>query len=326
MSTHSSRSSPPPPAPACACALERHRRAPPRARRPRDGPGAGRVLLDAHVRRQRRNPIVVQRRGPVFVDCDARAGLIDPELLDEALRRRTRGGGRVRAVLAVDLYGQVLRLRRRSPPSASGTSVILLQDAAESLGATYRGATLGTPRHRWRHCRSTATRSSRRAAAGCWPRRRRLSPTARNLSTQAREPVPHYEHTEIGFNYRLSNLLAAPWARSAGRARRTAWRRGSGSYAATASCSGVLPASTFMPEATDGTCNCWLTCITVDPAAFGVRPASRSGSPSRRSTSRPGPCGSRCTSSPCSPAARSTAATSRRACSSAGSACRAARP
>jgi dTDP-4-amino-4,6-dideoxygalactose transaminase len=91
---------------------------------------------------------------------------------------------------------------------------------------------------------------------------------ARHLATQAREPVLHYEHTKIGYNYRLSNLLAAVGrgqlrhlddrlARR--RAHREAYReafRG-------------LPGLEFMPEAPYGRSNGWLTCLTVDPAAFG---------------------------------------------------------
>jgi pyridoxal phosphate-dependent aminotransferase EpsN len=92
---------------------------------------------------------------------------------------------------------------------------------------------------------------------------------ARKLSTQAREPVPHYEHAEIGFNYRMSNLLAA-----LGRAqleslpeRVAARRRIRDRYR------GVLdgvPGVSFMPEAPYGTSNAWLTCIVVDPDAFGA--------------------------------------------------------
>jgi dTDP-4-amino-4,6-dideoxygalactose transaminase len=92
---------------------------------------------------------------------------------------------------------------------------------------------------------------------------------ARKLSTQAREPVPHYEHLEIGFNYRMSNLLAA-----LGRAQleslpeRVAIRRRiRDRYAELL---GDVPGLTFMPEAPYGTTNAWLTCMVVDPDAFGV--------------------------------------------------------
>jgi len=92
---------------------------------------------------------------------------------------------------------------------------------------------------------------------------------ARKLATQAREPAPHYQHSEIGYNYRLSNLLAA-----VGRGqlqvladRVTAKRRIFDTYAQTI---GDLPGITLMPEAPWGRCTRWLTCITIDPAQFGA--------------------------------------------------------
>jgi pyridoxal phosphate-dependent aminotransferase EpsN len=92
---------------------------------------------------------------------------------------------------------------------------------------------------------------------------------ARKLSTQAREPVVHYEHTEIGFNYRMSNLLAAlgraqletlPMRVAARRRIRDRYRE---------LLDGV-PGVSFMPEAAYGTTNAWLTCLVIDPDRFGA--------------------------------------------------------
>ncbi len=92
---------------------------------------------------------------------------------------------------------------------------------------------------------------------------------ARKLATQARDPAPHYQHSEIGYNYRLSNVLAA-----IGRGqlavleeRVQARRRNFEFYQATL---GRLPGIDFMPEAPWGRHTRWLTCITVDPVAFGA--------------------------------------------------------
>ena len=92
---------------------------------------------------------------------------------------------------------------------------------------------------------------------------------ARKLSTQAREPAPHYQHEEIGYNYRLSNVLAA-----IGRGQlqalpdRVAARRRNFDYYCRALSD--LPGIEFMPEAPWGNSTRWLTCITVDPARLGV--------------------------------------------------------
>jgi dTDP-4-amino-4,6-dideoxygalactose transaminase len=92
---------------------------------------------------------------------------------------------------------------------------------------------------------------------------------ARHLATQARDPLPHYEHSEIGFNYRMSNLLAAIGRGQLTTLRDKIQRRRSirsryqetlGSY------SGI----DFMPEAPYGRSNAWLTCITVDSSLFGA--------------------------------------------------------
>ena len=213
------------------------------------------------------NPIVYTGADPFFVDSDE-SWLIDPNLLDEAIAARKRAGGRVRAVIAVDLYGRCCDYDAITEVCARH-DVILIQDAAESLGATYRGARSGSQAPLAAlsfNGNKIITTSGGGALVGSDDA---LVAHARKLSTQAREPVPHYEHTEIGFNYRLSNLLAA-----VGRAqlavlpeRVAARQRINARYRELL---GDVPGIDFMPAPTDGTSNCWLTCITVDPGAFGV--------------------------------------------------------
>ena len=153
------------------------------------------------------NPIVYSGAQPFFVDSDD-SWLIDPSLLDEAIEARKRAGGRVRAVIAVDLYGRCCDYDALADVCARH-DVILIQDATESLGATYRGERSGSQAPLAAlsfNGNKIITTSGGGALAGSDDE---LLAHARKLSTQAREPVPHYEHTEIGFNYRLSNLLAA---------------------------------------------------------------------------------------------------------------------
>jgi dTDP-4-amino-4,6-dideoxygalactose transaminase len=212
------------------------------------------------------NAIVYSGARPFFVDCDE-SWLIDPGLLDEAITTRRREGGNVRAVLAVDLYGSCCDYEALHAV-CERHEIVLIQDAAESLGATYRGAPSGTQAPLAAlsfNGNKIITTSGGGALAGT---DENLVAHARKLSTQAREPVPHYEHTEIGFNYRLSNLLAA-----VGRAqlavlpeRVAARQRINTRYRETL---GDMPGIGFMPAPTDGMSNCWLTCITVDPDAFG---------------------------------------------------------
>ena len=178
------------------------------------------------------NPIRYVGATPVFVDADETTWTLDPELLERALAERPQ----IKAVVAVDLYGQCCdydadprALRRRD-------GVPLVQDAAESLGATYADAPAGGQgdlavfSFNGNKVITTSGGGMLVSRNDAWIEH------ARKLSTQAREPAPHYEHTEIGFNYRLSNLLAA-----VGRAQLEVLpervEAGAGSTRATASCS-----------------------------------------------------------------------------------------
>jgi pyridoxal phosphate-dependent aminotransferase EpsN len=213
------------------------------------------------------NPIVYSGAQPFFVDSDD-TWLIDPGLLDEAIEARTRAGGRVRAVIAVDLYGRCCDYDALVDVCARH-DVVLIQDSTESLGATYRGERSGSQAPLAAlsfNGNKIITTSGGGALAGSDDAQ---LAHARKLSTQAREPLPHYEHTEIGFNYRLSNLLAA-----VGRAqlavlpeRVAARQRINARYR---DLLGDAPGIGFMPLPDNGSSNCWLTCITVDPAAFGA--------------------------------------------------------
>src|SRR6187200_1579002 len=213
------------------------------------------------------NPIVYTGATPVFVDCDE-TWTIDPGLLDRALAERRGAGASVRAVIAVDLYGQCCDYDALEEVSARH-DVVLIQDSTESLGATYRGAPAGGQgalaafSFNGNKIITTSGGGMLVSADPEWVEH------ARKLSTQAREPVPHYEHLEIGFNYRMSNLLAA-----LGRAQleslpeRVATRRRiRDRYVETLA---DVPGLEFMPEAPYGTTNAWLTCVVIDPDAFGA--------------------------------------------------------
>ena len=205
---------------------------------------------------------------PVFVDCDAATWTMDPSLVERAIVERRAVGAKVTAVLAVDLYGQCCDYDALRDV-CDRHDVLLVQDAAESLGATYRGTPSGgqglLAAFSFNGNKIITTSGGGMLVSADAD----LVEHARKLSTQARDPAPHYEHSEIGFNYRLSNVLAA-----LGRAqlavlpeRVAARRRINERYRELL---GDAPGLTFMPEAGYGAGNQWLTCIVVDPAAFGA--------------------------------------------------------
>jgi dTDP-4-amino-4,6-dideoxygalactose transaminase len=202
------------------------------------------------------NPIRYVGATPVFVDARPDTWTMDPELLDRALRERP-----IAAVVAVDLYGQCCDYDAiREICERHG--VALVQDAAESLGASYKGQSSGSQgdvaafSFNGNKVITTSGGGALLSDDG-----ERIA-HARKLSTQAREAAPHYEHVELGFNYRLSNLLAAVGRAQLEvlRARIDARRRINARYRE------LLPELDFMPEAPYGRSNCWLTCVLVDDA------------------------------------------------------------
>jgi dTDP-4-amino-4,6-dideoxygalactose transaminase len=213
------------------------------------------------------NPIRYQRATPVFVDCDE-SWTMDPAALEDALKAGDARGARAKAVIAVDLYGQcadygaIVELCDRY-------GVPLVEDAAEALGATHRGrmaggfGRLGVFSFNGNKIITTSGGGMLVSAE------KELIDAARYLATQARDPAPHYEHSRIGYNYRLSNVLAAIGrAQLATLAERIARRRRI--FDRYVEGLGDLPGIRFMPEAVHGRSTRWLTCALIDPRAFGA--------------------------------------------------------
>ena len=218
------------------------------------------------------NPIRYIGATPVFIDSETASWNMDPDLLEQALATRARRGSRPAAVVLVHLYGQSADLDAISA-ICDRYGVPLVEDAAEALGATYRGRSPGTVGLAGVFSFNgnkiiTTSGGGMLVSDEGW-----VAARARKLATQAREPVPHYEHVEVGYNYRMSNILA-----SIGRAqlpslaeRVLARRRNHERYREFLA---DLPGIRFMPEAQWGQHSRWLTCITIDPMAFGADTAT----------------------------------------------------
>lgn len=213
------------------------------------------------------NPIVYLGAAPVLVDSELRSWNMDPALLEEALEDRARKGRLPRAVVVVHLYGQAVDMDpvRRL---CEHYSVPIIEDAAEALGAKHRGRHLGSLGLAGVFSFNGNKVITTSGGGMLVSNDQALIESARKLAAQAREPAHHYEHREIGYNYRLSNLLAA-----VGRAQLTvleerveARRRNFAQYVDEL---GGLPGLQFMPEAEWGRHSRWLTCITIDPGSFG---------------------------------------------------------
>jgi pyridoxal phosphate-dependent aminotransferase EpsN len=205
---------------------------------------------------------------PVFLDSDRATWNLDPDLLAEEMDERARIGRLPKAVIAVDLYGQCADYGRIAEICRS-YEVPLVEDAAESLGATWGDAAAGTLgdlgvfSFNGNKIITTSGGGMLVTSREDWARQ------ARHLATQARDDAPHYEHSEVGYNYRMSNLLAA-----LGRGQllelpqRVAQRRLiNGWYREVLA---EVPGLDFMPEDPHGRPTWWLTCLTVDPERFGA--------------------------------------------------------
>jgi dTDP-4-amino-4,6-dideoxygalactose transaminase len=205
---------------------------------------------------------------PVFIDCSADSWNLDPGLVEEVLIERASVGRVPAAVITVDLYGETAdyvaleSLCRRF-------EVPLIEDSAEALGATHRGRAAGSYGvagiFSFNGNKIITTSGGGMLVTGS----RQFAERTRHLATQAREPFSHFEHTTVGFNYRLSNLLAA-LGRAQLRGLDGRVERRKKIDAAYASGLGGLPGISLMPRTAAGTSNYWLTCILVDPQVFGA--------------------------------------------------------
>lgn len=233
------------------------------------GVGAGdEVLVSTLTFAATANAVTYVGAKPSFVDCERASWNMCPDRLAEVLERRKKEQRLPKAIIVVDLYGQCADYAR-IVPLAESYGVPIIEDAAEALGATHLGRPAGGFGAFGVFSFNGNKIITTSGGGALVSTRKDLIDRARYLATQARDPAPHYQHSTIGFNYRLSNLLAA-----VGRGQlqvlrdRVAARRATNAFYREAL--GDLPGVAFLPEAPWGTSTCWLTCITIDERAAGV--------------------------------------------------------
>jgi pyridoxal phosphate-dependent aminotransferase EpsN len=216
------------------------------------------------------NPIVYEGARPVFIDSEEQTWNMDPALLSVALADRAEKRRLPKAIVVADIYGQCAAWDEIGKVAAS-FGVPIIEDAAEAVGATYRGrwaggfGRIGVYSFNGNKIMTTSGGGmlvSNNAA---------LVERAAKMATQSRDPAPHYQHSELGFNYRMSNVLAG-----IGRGQlknlgpKIERRREIFEFYREAL--GGLPGVGFMPEAPGTRANRWLTCMTIDPAHSDVGP------------------------------------------------------
>lgn len=207
---------------------------------------------------------------PVFIDSDRETWQMDPSLLEEALSKDKKANRLPKAVIVVDLYG-ISANYDAIVPICEKYGVPILEDSAEALGSTFKSVPCGCF-GRVAGFSFNGNKIITTSGGGAMVSEdASLVKRARFLATQAREPRPYYHHHEIGYNYRLSNILAALGcgqmqvlpARVAARRRVCSlYRRWLGD----------IDGLSFMPEPEGAVSNCWLTVIALEPDRFGISP------------------------------------------------------
>jgi dTDP-4-amino-4,6-dideoxygalactose transaminase len=229
------------------------------------GPG-GVVLTSSMTFAATANAVVYTGAEPVFVDSDG-TGNMNPDLLEQALAQLTAEGRKVWAVIPVDLLGQVAD-HERIDAIADRYGVPVFSDAAEAMGSKLAGR----PAAGYGRAAAVSFNGNKAmttsGGGALLTDDAALARRVRHLATQAREPVPWYEHNEVGYNYRLSNLLAAVGRAQLKRLdsmvakRRYLRERYRQAFAG-------LPGVTMFGPPGESEDNAWLSAVLIDPTTAG---------------------------------------------------------
>lgn len=213
-------------------------------------------------------PITYLNATPVFVDSESVSWNADPDILAEVITRKARTGRAPRALVVAHLYGQAANLNPIIK-ICEQHGVALIEDAAEALGAAYQGKSPGSLGRFGIHSFNGNKIITTSGGGMLVTHDKALAQQARHLATQARDPAPHYEHTTLGYNYRLSNVCAG-----IGRGQlenldaKVARRRAH--FAAYQKAFADLPGLQMQPEAPWGQSTRWLSCLTINPQEAGT--------------------------------------------------------
>lgn len=209
------------------------------------------------------NPILYQGAEPVFIDSDPDSWNMSPQALEKAFSIACIEGWLPKAVIVVNLYGQSADMDSLLAICDS-YEVPIVEDAAESLGATYKGKSSGTFGKIGVFSFNGNKIITTSGGGMLVSSDQYLIEKARFLSTQARDMAPHYEHTEIGYNYRMSNILAGVGRgqlkvlRDRVESRRAVFKTYQDAFS-------DVPEIEWMPEPEWSYSTHWLTAFTINP-------------------------------------------------------------
>ena len=208
------------------------------------------------------NPIVYQGAIPVFIESEANTWNMSPEFLDKAIKDRISKGKKPKAIVAVHLYGQPAKLDELMEIS-NRYEIPLIEDAAESLGARYKGKMTGTFGKVGLYSFNGNKIISTSGGGALVTNDKVIADRARFLATQARDPAPHYQHSAIGYNYRMSNIIAGIGRGQMEVIEERVKRRREIFHFYTQKLEEIQEIS-FLKEHQNTFANRWLTCILLD--------------------------------------------------------------
>lgn len=218
-------------------------------------------------------PIIFEGATPVFIDCSTESWNMDHSLLKAELERGQKAGRLPKAVVPTDLYGQCCDLQR-IVDICNGYGVPVICDSAEALGAKYKSSDASEWKHAGRDARAAVfsfngNKIITTSGGGMLASDdEEFITKARFWSQQARDPFPHYEHTEIGYNYRMSNIIAAVGRGQLEVIEDRVFRKRE-IFDFYRKNMADIPGIRFMPEPEGFLSTRWLTVMLVDPEKFG---------------------------------------------------------
>ena len=214
------------------------------------------------------NPVIYQHATPVFVGSEKDTWNMCPEALEEAVKDRISKGKTPKAIIVVHSYGMPAKMDE-IVALANQYKITLIEDAAEALGSSYKGQLCGTFGDYAILSFNGNKIITTSGGGGIVCKNEETKNKAIFLATQARDKAPHYQHSEIGYNYRMSNIIAG-----IGRGqmkvleKHIALRRGVNEFYKNAF-KNVEGITVFEKPSTDYYSNHWLTCVLIDESSVG---------------------------------------------------------
>ena len=216
------------------------------------------------------NPILYLKAIPVFVESEAQSWNMSPTFLEEAIEERIKKGKKPKAIVVVHLYGQAAKLEELCA-IAEKYSITLIEDAAESLGSWYKNKHTGTFGKVGIFSFNGNKIITTSGGGALVTNDKTLAEQVRFLSAQARDTAPYYWHSQLGYNYRMSNILAGVGiGQMEVLEERISKRRSNFEYYRNSLKN--IEAISFSPQLPDTSSNHWLNCIVIDKNICAVKP------------------------------------------------------